>query len=183
MRKYAQRAARAAASGVGVATAAVMALGWSLPARPPAGSAWPTVARAPAGVSPAATPRATSPGVEASPDPFASGGPASCARHTQVRLFFGLSTPEGPVPDAEWTRFLREVVTPRFPRGLTVVHADGQWRARGSADVRREPSRVVEIVDDGAEMGRRIAEIVAAYRLRFRQESVMVTRGPVEVCF
>ena len=80
-------------------------------------------------------------------------------------------------------QILAEVVTPRFPRGLTVTHADGQWRAPGEADVTREPSQVVEIVDGGPEMDQHIGEIVAIYRARFHQDSVMVTRGRVEVCF
>ena len=107
-----------------------------------------------------------------------------CAVHVQVRLFFGLATPHGTVSDAEWTRFLSEVITPRFPRGLTLVHADGQWQAPGEDAITREPSRVVEIVDPGGPaMERGLRDIVTAYRERFHQHSVMLTRGRVEVCF
>jgi Protein of unknown function (DUF3574) len=107
-----------------------------------------------------------------------------CAEHVQVRLFFGLGTPDGPVSDVEWTRFLADVVTPRFPSGLTVVDANGQWRAHGHAHITREPSRVVEIVhDDSRETDRRIQEIVTIYKRQYRQESVMLTRGRIEVCF
>jgi len=89
-----------------------------------------------------------------------------------------------PVAETDWARFLADVVTPRFPRGLTVVRADGQWQAPGRADITHEPSQVVEIVDHGgAALDRGISEIVAIYRDRFRQESVMLTRGRVEVCF
>jgi hypothetical protein len=119
-----------------------------------------------------------------SPAVAAMASTSRCAEHVQVRLFFGLSTPTRPVSDLEWARFLADVITPRFPRGLTVVRADGQWRAPGRADVTREPSQVVEIVDDGgADMDQRIGEIVAIYRQRFHQDSVMRTRGRVEVCF
>src|SRR3954465_12817319 len=44
------------------------------------------------------------------------------------RLYFGRSIPGGGgVPDDDWTAFLRDVVTPRFPSGLSVWRADGQW--------------------------------------------------------
>ena len=86
--------------------------------------------------------------------------------------------------DADWTNFLSEVITPRFPRGLTVVHADGQWQAPGEHVITREPSHVVEIVDHGGPaMERGLRDIVTAYRVRFQQNSVMLTRGRVEVCF
>ncbi|MET0213190.1 MAG: DUF3574 domain-containing protein [Vicinamibacterales bacterium] len=113
-----------------------------------------------------------------------SSGASHCPDHVQARLFFGLATPQGTVSGAEWARFLAEIITPRFPGGFTVVHADGQWRARGRNDVLQEPARVVEIVDHGGPtMDRRLSEIVAIYRERFRQESVMLTREHLEVCF
>jgi len=40
--------------------------------------------------------------------------------------------------------FLQEEVTPRFPDGLTVLTAYGQWRDR-SGEISREPSRVLAI--------------------------------------
>jgi len=55
---------------------------------------------------------------------------SSCAERVEIRLFFGLGTPDGTLSDEKWARFLTEVVTPRFPSGLTVVHADGQWPTR-----------------------------------------------------
>ncbi len=119
-----------------------------------------------------------------SASPSAPVASSTCAEHVQVRLFFGLVTPTGRVSDAEWAGFLADTITPRFPRGLTVVHADGQWRAPGRTTVMREPSQVVEIVDHGGEdMDQRVREIVEIYRRRFRQDSVLLTRGRVEACY
>lgn len=71
-------------------------------------------------------------------------------------------------------RVVRVVVTPRFPSGLTVVRADGQWRGPGRTETINEPSRVVEIVaDDGNAIDRRVKEVVAIYRQQFRQDSVI----------
>lgn len=102
----------------------------------------------------------------------------------QVRIFFGLSSPDGPVSDEEWVRFLADVVTPRFPSGLTVVGATGQWRSAGRDAITMERSQVVEIVlDHSPEADRRVHEVVDTYRQRYRQESVLVTRQRLEVCF
>ena len=92
-------------------------------------------------------------------------GKPRCAEQMQVRLFFGLRTPDGPVSQVEWARFLTDVVTPRFPSGLTVVDANGHWRPHGHERITSEPSRVVEIVhDDSRETDRRIQEIVTIYK-------------------
>ncbi|HEY9462503.1 MAG TPA: DUF3574 domain-containing protein [Vicinamibacterales bacterium] len=108
---------------------------------------------------------------------------ASCAQRTYARLFFGLEGPHGSVDEAEWDSFLRDVVVPRFPSGLTVTHAKGQWQARGERP-HGEASRVLEIVyDEKPHHDRRIEEIAATYKTTFEQESVMVIRMPASVCF
>ncbi|MBV9833354.1 MAG: DUF3574 domain-containing protein, partial [Alphaproteobacteria bacterium] len=48
---------------------------------------------------------------------------------TQVDLYFGRNIPGGgEVSDAQWRQFLDEVVTPRFPDGLSVLDVYGQWK-------------------------------------------------------
>ena len=60
--------------------------------------------------------------------------PASTDLFAEYRLFFGRS--QGAVEvvsDEAWQDFLAEEITPRFPDGLTVLDAAGQWRdATGS---------------------------------------------------
>jgi hypothetical protein len=114
----------------------------------------------------------------------ASPSHAGCADYAQVRLFFGLQTPGGQVSPGEWSDFLTGVITPRFPSGLTVMRADGQWRAPGSDVVVREASQVVEIlVNEAPDVEQRIQDVARLYRKRFRQESVLITRDRVEACF
>src|SRR5688500_17329335 len=48
--------------------------------------------------------------------------------YLRTTLYFGLARPSGVVSDANWQSFLRDEITPRFPDGLTVWEADGQWR-------------------------------------------------------
>jgi hypothetical protein len=88
------------------------------------------------------------------------------------------------VSEAAWGRFLDREVSPRFPDGLTVVDAAGQWRDQTRNRVIREPSKVVTIVlKDAARDQERIDQIVTAYKQRFRQQAVGVIIRPACVSF
>ena len=117
----------------------------------------------------------------------ASSGPAGCPggaqRQVRDELYFGTATPDGTVSAAEWDAFLRDTVTPRFPDGLTVHAAAGQWRGADGVIV-REASYVLEVMHaDDAATERAIGEIAAAYKSRFRQEAVMRVTSPACVAF
>ncbi len=89
-------------------------------------------------------------------------------------LYFGLALAEGgTVTAGQWDEFLAREVTPRFPAGLTVLDARGQWQD-GNGNVVREPSKVLVIFHAaGAGEGGKLEEIRAAYRKRFGAESVL----------
>ena len=53
------------------------------------------------------------------------------------------------VGETAWTHFVAHEVTPRFPDGLTITDAIGQWRDRDSGAIMHEPSKHVEIVLTG----------------------------------
>lgn len=84
-------------------------------------------------------------------------------RMTSELLYFGTVKPGGKVEATDWESFLNEVVTPRFPLGLSVWPASGQWRAK-SGQIVQESSYVLNIVHSGgtAEMSA-IEEVAAAY--------------------
>ena len=92
-------------------------------------------------------------------------------------LYFGRNRPDGgQVSDADWQAFLDEVVTPRFPGGLTVVEATGQWKGQ-SGQVERERAEVVTVLHAGDAPARRaVEEIAAEYKRRFQQEAVLRER-------
>ncbi|QRM34737.1 DUF3574 domain-containing protein [Microvirga sp. VF16] len=92
-------------------------------------------------------------------------------------LYFGRNRPSGEaVREAEWRRFLNEIITPRFPDGLTVVRATGQWR-NANGHIEREASEVVTVLHSGDPTARsKISEIIAEYRQRFDQEAVLRER-------
>ena len=104
-------------------------------------------------------------------------GPA-CAGGTEhfvkYQLFMGRNSQSGEVvDDAAWTSFLRNSVTPRFPDGLTVLDAQGQWRDSQGL-VRKERSKLlVVLVPPGDDGKRLIREVSDEYKRRFGQESVL----------
>jgi hypothetical protein len=108
---------------------------------------------------------------------------AACARGDTALVrdvvYFGRNRPGGgSVSDAEWQGFLNEVVTPRFPAGLTVVEATGQWKGK-SGLVEQERSEIVTLLHAGDDKARAsVAEIAAEYKRRFQQEAVLRERTP-----
>jgi hypothetical protein len=89
-------------------------------------------------------------------------------------LYFGRNRlAGGTVSDDEWKRFLAEVVTPRFPQGLTVLDATGQWQGANGA-VEQERSEVVTVFHPDTDAARRsVQEVAREYKRRFRQEAVL----------
>jgi hypothetical protein len=88
------------------------------------------------------------------------------------------------VSESAWARFVGREMTPRFPDGLTVTDASGQWRDSTDGTVVREPSKRVEIVLPGAaDDTARLDAIVTAYKRDFHQQSVAVIVRPACVSF
>jgi Protein of unknown function (DUF3574) len=109
---------------------------------------------------------------------------AGAAPYSRLELLFGLGKQGGgEVSEEEWRAFLEAEVTPRFPDGLTVLVAYGQWRSR-SGEVARDPSRVLVIWHRrGAGGEADIEAIRQAYKTQFSQESVMRVDGVSCVSF
>ena len=92
-------------------------------------------------------------------------------------LYFGTAKPAGVVSADEWGQFIDSVVTPRFPEGLTVWQALGQWKSERGLIV-REASYVLNVVHpNNAAAEAAVSEIVTAYKMTFHQEAVLRVRG------
>lgn len=122
----------------------------------------------------------------------------------RTELYFGLDIPPCPefpaggrVSEELWQTFVDEEITPRFPDGLSILHARGQWRDGGpdsaSSRIVREDSRIVLIFRQGNPINHShdtttsaassssatptqdqcIEAIRAAYKQRFHQDAVM----------
>ena len=102
--------------------------------------------------------------------------PVSVDTFYRTELYFGRSIPGGAmVSDAEWERFLADVVTPKFPDGFTIVKATGQYRER-NGNIDKEPSEILLFFYPARTRiasRRKIEDIRRAYKKQFRQESVL----------
>jgi len=93
--------------------------------------------------------------------------------YMRTTLYFGLNRKGRNISGTQWKAFVRDEVTSRFPQGLTVWEAGGQWR-RSDGTIVRERSKVLLLVhgDDPAVRGA-VATIIERYKAMFAQESVL----------
>ena len=104
--------------------------------------------------------------------------PTGTERFAEYRLFFGRSRGGVEVvSDAKWRAFLAGEITPRFPDGLTVVDAAGQWRGASGTIERERAKMLFVLAPPGVEGMRRTDEIAEAYKRTFGQESVLRVVG------
>jgi hypothetical protein len=112
---------------------------------------------------------------------------AACApqgvTYTRTTLYFGLARPRGTITEKEWKSFVKQEVTPRFPQGFTVWQADGQWRT-ADGQIARERAKVLLLVHAATVSVRdTLADLVASYKRRFEQESVLWETATVCAAF
>jgi hypothetical protein len=102
----------------------------------------------------------------------------------RAELYFGRSAAGAHgVSEHSWADILAKELTTRFPDGLTVLDGHGQWRDKDGHMV-SEKSKVVIVIAPNAEPTyERIAAVAAAYKLRFRQKSVLIVTRPVCAAF
>lgn len=94
-------------------------------------------------------------------------------RAVQEVVYFGTDTPSSSVTPEDWTRFLTDTVTPRFPEGLSVWQASGQWRAASGVMV-NEPTYILSLIHpDNAITDKAVRDILSSYKTRFHQEEVL----------
>ena len=100
--------------------------------------------------------------------------PDGTERYDEYRLFFGrnIGDAEG-VSDEDWRAFLADTVTPRFPDGLSVFDAAGQWRDSQGNIVRERSKMVLILAEQDSDALTRLDEIAEEYKRRFSQESVL----------
>lgn len=122
--------------------------------------------------------------------PVLTGDPAHPG-HAQgwvaTRLFFGLGPadhPEQGISDARWRQFLDREVTPRFPDGLSVFDAYGQWQGKQETTPERLRTRVLLIyMPDTAETRAKIDAIRSAWKQITGDQSVLLVTEPADVSF
>jgi len=98
---------------------------------------------------------------------------AATAAQVRTTLYFGSARPKGSVSELEWQLFLRDEVTTRFPQGLTVWDAEGQWRGT-QGGLEHERTKVLLLVHQDTPAARQsVLALIERYRRAFDQESVL----------
>jgi len=121
--------------------------------------------------------------ISASGEPIACSAPLKPQQVAELLLGRKIGDRLG-VSEREFLNFLDREITPRFPDGLTVYDARGQWRDQERNLIVREPSKVVMIVLPGKpEDMARLSEVAEAYKKRFKQQSVGIVLRPACVSF
>jgi hypothetical protein len=94
----------------------------------------------------------------------------------RTELYFGRDKNDGTeVSDEDWSKFLDEFVTPRFPAGLTVLDGNGQYRLENGIIVKEKSKVLILLYSPKTRTvnSRKIDQIRNEYKKRFKQESVM----------
>ena len=111
--------------------------------------------------------------VATSQAPAEVGCTATSAPQLRTTLYFGTDRPKGSVSELEWQMFLRDEVTSRFPEGLTVWDANGQWRGPNGS-IEHEDAKVLLLVHPDTPVARgQVQAVIERYRKMFEQESVL----------
>ena len=111
--------------------------------------------------------------------------PAS-ARWIRTELYFGISLVGVPGSRAAlWQTYLDQEVTPRFPDGLTILDAYGQWLRRGStAAPSHLISKVLVIVhEDTPQRNADIEALRLAWKKATGDQSVLRVSQPADISF
>jgi hypothetical protein len=100
---------------------------------------------------------------------------SSIPKLIQTDLYFGRNIPTGgEVSETQFRTFLDSVITPRFPAGLTILDARGQFQG-STGTIIQEPSKLVSLIlDDTLTNENSVNQIISEYLRQFNQESVLV---------
>ena len=118
--------------------------------------------------------------------------PAEGAHWVRSELYFGVGREDGDarreqtdaISDAQWRAFLDREVTTRFPDGLTVFDAYGQWLFRGAAGPERLRTKVLVVLHEDTPQRRNDIEAIRlAWKQATHHQSVLWARQAVDVSF
>lgn len=103
--------------------------------------------------------------------------PAGQAQLRTAQLFLS-ARPPAKISDADIRRFVDAEVTPRFPEGVTVVDGGGQWKGDENRLIREAAKVVMIVLPEKGDPAGKVEAVRAAYRAKFRQDSVVVMPPP-----
>ncbi len=109
--------------------------------------------------------------------------PPGLSAGSAIDLYFGRGVPGGrEVTDAQWREFVDQVLIREFPDGSTTFDASGTWfSTRQSRTISERSAMVSVIVPDARQAAPKVERVIADYKRRFAQDSVL--RAERAVCF
>jgi hypothetical protein len=106
----------------------------------------------------------------------------STEKFVRTELFFGSDREDGPdVTEDQFRDFLKTVVTPEFPDGLTVLTGRGQFCCDSVGEIIQETSFVLILLypeETIKESSEKIEKIRDSYKDSFKQQSVLRVDDP-----
>lgn len=118
--------------------------------------------------------------------------PAAAAGWVRSELYFGVGAESGSsareqtdvIDDSAWRAFLDKEVTSRFPDGLTVFDAYGQWQFRDAAEPNRLRTKVLVVLHENTAQRRADIEAIRlAWKQKTNHQSVLWSQQAVDVSF
>ncbi|MDF2817836.1 MAG: hypothetical protein K0S73_1776 [Stenotrophomonas rhizophila] len=118
--------------------------------------------------------------------------PDAATNWVRSELYFGVGEESGAsdreqtdaIGEAQWRDFLDKQVTPRFPDGLTVFDAYGQWLFRGAKEPNRLRTKVLVVLHENTPQRRADIEAIRlAWKQATKHQSVLWSQQAVEVSF
>ena len=92
----------------------------------------------------------------------------------RTELYFGLSRNNGPdITEEEFQRFIDTKVTPRFPDGLTLINAKGQFKDSTGTIIQEGSKLLILLYPFNKESNQNVEKIRTDYKDDFQQESVL----------
>jgi hypothetical protein len=103
--------------------------------------------------------------------------PAGQAQLRTAQLFLS-AKPPAKISDGDIRKFVDAEVTPRFPAGVTVVDGGGQWRGDENRLIREAAKVVMIVLPETGDPAAKVEAVRAAYRAKFKQDSLVVLPPP-----
>jgi hypothetical protein len=96
-------------------------------------------------------------------------------KFARTEIYFGTAKPVGAVTEEEFAEFLEQEITPRFPEGLTVVSAIGQFLGTSGGIVQENSKLLILLYPAKLRKANseKIEEIRNLYKQAFEQEAVL----------
>ena len=114
--------------------------------------------------------------------PTGSSPKTSSPKWQLYKLYFGMSSDRGDISEQDFKNFLDTAITIRFPEGLTIYDASGQWNEKNQ--ILHEKTKVIEIAAyDSSNVLNKVNAIRTSYKTIFHQSSVLLIRENVLVDF